>query len=124
MFVSYSWSVEKTTGVVGEIEALCPEREIEFVRDESAMQHGDVIMVMVGMRAPVDGTVLKGRSEVDRSFLTGESMPVAIARGAAVTAGDVNLSGPLTLEVGATGEDTTLRRMAAATTTTTRFFRT
>lgn len=44
VFVSYSWSVEKQTGVVNEIQSLCPTRSIEFVRDENAMQHGDVIM--------------------------------------------------------------------------------
>lgn len=44
VFVSYSWSVEKQTGVVGEIQSLCPARGIAFIRDESAMQHGDVIM--------------------------------------------------------------------------------
>ena len=43
-FVSYSWGVEKTTGIVDEIGACCEERGIKFIRDESAMQHGDVIM--------------------------------------------------------------------------------
>lgn len=44
VFVSYSWSVEKTTGVVDEIEALCLPRGIELVRDKNAMKHGDVIL--------------------------------------------------------------------------------
>lgn len=43
-FVSYSWGIEKTTGIVDEIGALCTERGINFIRDETAMQHGDVIM--------------------------------------------------------------------------------
>lgn len=74
---------------------------------------GDVIVVHTGMRVPVDGVVQKGRSEADRSFLTGESMPLIVGPGDVVAAGDVNLSGPLTIEVTAIGEDTTLRRMAA-----------
>nr|CAA6819064.1 MAG: Unknown protein [uncultured Thiotrichaceae bacterium] len=44
VFVSYSWGVESDTGIVDEIEALCPPRSIELVRDCNAMQHGDVIM--------------------------------------------------------------------------------
>lgn len=74
---------------------------------------GDTIVVHTGMRVPVDGIVQKGRSEADRSFLTGESMPLVMGPGDVVAAGDVNLTGPLTIEVTATGEDTTLRQMAA-----------
>ena len=44
VFVSYSWPVEKKTGVVNEIQRFCQARGIECVRDENAMQHGDVIM--------------------------------------------------------------------------------
>ncbi len=74
---------------------------------------GDAIVVHSGMRVPVDGVVINGRSEADRSFLTGESMPLVVGPGDVVAAGDVNLSGPLTINVTAVGEDTTLRQMAA-----------
>ena len=43
-FVSYSWGIEKTTGIVDEIGTLCTERGINLIRDETAMQHGDVII--------------------------------------------------------------------------------
>lgn len=59
------------------------------------------------------GVVTAGRPEADRSFLTGESMPLVVGPGDDVIAGDVNLTGPLRINVTATGEDTTLRRMAA-----------
>ena len=44
VFVSYSWKMEKETKVVNEIEGLCSQRNIQLVRDEDAMQHGDLIM--------------------------------------------------------------------------------
>ncbi|MDG1472099.1 MAG: heavy metal translocating P-type ATPase [Ascidiaceihabitans sp.] len=77
------------------------------------VQIDDKIVVMVGMRVPVDGQVVAGQSETDRSFLTGESLPISIHTGDMIAAGEVNLTGPITLRVTAVGEDTTLRRMAA-----------
>lgn len=74
---------------------------------------GDMIRVHVGMRVPVDGAVTHGGSDMDRSFLTGESLPVHVTLGDQIAAGEVNLTGPLTLRVTAVGEDTTLARMAA-----------
>ena len=74
---------------------------------------GDLIRVHVGMRVPVDGAVTHGGSDMDRSFLTGESLPVHVSLGDQIAAGEVNLTGPLTLRVTAVGEDTTLARMAA-----------
>ena len=79
----------------------------------SELLPGDTIAVLPGMRLPVDGTVIEGSSDLDRSLLTGESLPVHVARGASLAAGEMNLTGPLTLTVTATGQDTTLRRMAA-----------
>ncbi|TMM51775.1 heavy metal translocating P-type ATPase [Sulfitobacter sabulilitoris] len=73
---------------------------------------GDLVLVRPGARVPVDGTVTEGRSDVDRSLLTGESLPVARGPGDGLSAGEVNLSGALTLRATAVGEATTLRRMA------------
>lgn len=74
---------------------------------------GDLIRVMVGMRVPVDGDVVLGGTDMDRSFITGESLPVHVRVGDAIAAGEVNLTGPVTLRVTAVGSDTTLARMAA-----------
>jgi P-type Cu2+ transporter len=68
--------------------------------------------VMPGERLPADGEVTGGASELDRSLLTGESAPVAVAVGATVSAGEVNLTGALTLRVTAAGRDSSLHRMA------------
>jgi Cu2+-exporting ATPase len=72
----------------------------------------DIVRVKPGARMPVDGVVTEGSSEIDRSLLTGETLPVWAGPGSTVSAGEVNLTGPLTLRVTAAGRDTSLHRMA------------
>ncbi len=78
----------------------------------AAVAAGDVVLVRPGARMPVDGIVLHGASELDRSLLTGESLPVPAGQGTVVSAGEVNLTGPLTVQVTAAGKDSSLHRMA------------
>jgi Cu2+-exporting ATPase len=73
---------------------------------------GDLIHVRPGGRMPVDGEITIGTSELDRSLLTGETLPVYAEPGRAVSAGEVNLTGPLTIRATAVGRDTSLHRMA------------
>ncbi len=73
---------------------------------------GDLVLVRPGGRVPVDGVVTAGRSEIDRSLLTGETLPAFAGEGAVLSAGEVNLTGPLTVRVTAAGKDTSLHRMA------------
>ena len=73
---------------------------------------GDLVRVRPGARMPVDGTVTEGTSEIDRSLLTGETLPVWAGEGSVVSAGEVNLTGPLTVRVSAAGRDSSLHRMA------------
>jgi Cu2+-exporting ATPase len=79
---------------------------------------GMAILVAAGERVPVDGRVLTGASEIDRSLVTGESAPVAISVGTTVEAGTLNLTAPLRLEASATADASFLaemvRLMAAA----------
>ncbi|MBL9057864.1 MAG: heavy metal translocating P-type ATPase, partial [Rhodobacteraceae bacterium] len=84
----------------------------EVVRAITEVVAGDLVRVRPGGRMPVDGVVESGTSEVDRSLLTGESLPVFAGPGSAVSAGEVNLTGPLTLRVTAAGKDSSLHRMA------------
>jgi Cu2+-exporting ATPase len=72
---------------------------------------GDLILVRPGGRMPVDGKIVEGRSEIDRSLLTGETLPVFRDMGDSVSAGEVNLTGPITLRASAVGRDTSLHRM-------------
>ena len=73
---------------------------------------GDLILVRPGGRMPVDGEIVEGRSELDRSLLTGETLPIFAEPGLAVSAGEVNLTGPLVIRASAVGQDTSLHRMA------------
>ena len=73
---------------------------------------GDLVLVRPGGRMPVDGEIVEGHSELDRSLLTGETLPVAAQPGQVVSAGEVNLTGPLTIRATAVGADTSLHRMA------------
>jgi Cu+-exporting ATPase len=82
------------------------------------VQRGDRFLVRAGDAVPVDGCVLEGESAVNEAMLTGESRPVAKAKGAHVFAGTVNDDGPLTCEAIAVGQATLLagivRQVAAA----------
>ena len=84
----------------------------EVVRPIAQVAAGDLVLVRPGGRMPVDGVVEGGTSEVDRSLLTGESLPAWAGPGSVVAAGEVNLTGPLTLRVTAAGKDSSLHRMA------------
>ena len=78
----------------------------------SELAVGDLILVRPGGRMPVDGEIVEGQSELDRSLLTGETVPVFAEPGFGVSAGEVNLTGPLVIRATAVGEQTSLHRMA------------
>lgn len=69
---------------------------------------GECVRVRPGEVIPVDGIVRDGASEVNEALLTGESRPVAKARGASVTGGSINVGSPLVVEVGSVGDSTRL----------------
>ncbi len=95
--------VPRALRLSGGIEALVPVADL---------RPGDLIRVLPGARLPADGVVAEGASEVDRSLLTGETLPVPAGPGSAMAAGEVNLTGVLTVRVTAAGRDTALARMA------------
>jgi len=72
---------------------------------------GDRVLVKPGDKIPVDGTVLSGQSTLDESMLSGESRLVKKVPGDEVSAGTINSSGALTIEVNATLRDTALGRI-------------
>lgn len=72
---------------------------------------GDLVRVLPGGRVPVDGRVTEGATELDRSLMTGETLPAAVTLGDMVHAGEANLTGPITVEVLAAGRDTDLARI-------------
>jgi Zn2+/Cd2+-exporting ATPase len=72
---------------------------------------GETVLLKPGAKVPVDGEVIDGRSVVDESAVTGESMPVEKVAGTAVYAGTVNQAGLLKVRATGVGADTTLARI-------------
>ncbi|WP_263139593.1 heavy metal translocating P-type ATPase [Pseudomonas sp. RIT-PI-AD] len=72
------------------------------------LQVGDRVLVQPGALLPADGLILSGQSSIDESLLSGEYLPLPRGVGDAVTAGTLNVEGPLTVEVRALGDDTRL----------------
>ncbi len=72
---------------------------------------GDKLRVRPGEKVPVDGTLVEGRSSVDESMITGESMPVTKEVGAKLIGGTMNKTGGFVMEAGKVGRDTMLSRI-------------
>jgi Cu2+-exporting ATPase len=75
------------------------------------LEVGDRIRVDAGQGIPADGTVVAGQSSVDRSLLTGESVPVEVGVGESVEAGTANLQSPIDIEVTAAGVQSRVGRL-------------
>lgn len=102
------------------IEALAELRpDIALVRRDGQemtlgvedLVRGDVVLVRPGDRLPVDGTVVKGVSEIDQSPITGESVPVHKELGDQVFAGTINGGGALEVEVTKLASESTLSKI-------------
>lgn len=89
------------------VTVLDPDGSRRAVGPEAVMP-GDRVLVAAGERVAVDGTVIAGRSDIDTSLITGESVPATADTDTKVFAGTVNLTGALTLRVDAAGDDTLL----------------
>jgi len=105
----------RTRAVAGNLAALKAETATRFVgADEisqvpvAAIDPGDIVLLRPGERCAVDGTVIEGRSEIDQSLITGETLYVAAEQGTAVYAGSLNISGTLRVRVSAASEATLL----------------
>jgi len=88
--------------VVDGVEDMVPVRYVRV---------GDVVRVRPGEKVPIDGQVIEGRSAVDESMLTGESVPVDKCVGDAVTGATVNRQGVLTVRATAVGAGTALAQI-------------
>lgn len=109
---------EQTSGAIRALLDLAPKTARRLREDGSeedvpvdSIAAGDRLRVRPGETVPVDGTVSEGNSSVDQSMVTGESMPVSKAPGAALVAGTINQSGALVMEATHIGRDTMLARI-------------
>ncbi|HDR9812644.1 TPA: copper-translocating P-type ATPase [Burkholderia cenocepacia] len=107
----------QTTEAIRALNALRPDRarvvEHGVERDVplSQVRVGTRVGIRPGERVPVDGRIVSGRSHIDESLITGESLPVPKDDGDAVTAGSINGEGALVVETTAIGAETTLARI-------------
>lgn len=98
-------AVEKSRSQIMEAVDLRPEtvqlETADGVReiDAAAAKVGDVLLVRVGDRIPLDGVIVEGESLLDTSAITGEPVPIAVRSGDRVMSGCVNTSGMLRLRV-------------------------
>ncbi|MGO4570886.1 heavy metal translocating P-type ATPase [Microvirga sp. 2TAF3] len=109
---------ESTSGAIRALLDLAP-KTARLIRDGGSerevpldtVQVGDLLRVRPGEKVPVDGGVVEGRSSVDESMVTGESMPVTKEVGAKVIGGTMNQSGSLIVEARKVGRDTMLSQI-------------
>jgi len=115
-------SKAKTSDAISQLMELTPDlavliksgsegNEEQVVIPVADIEAGDLILVKPGDRIPVDGRVQKGRSSVDESMLTGESLPVSKGDGDRVIGGTLNKNGMLRVLAEQVGQDTVLARI-------------
>ena len=107
-------SIFQASGALRELAKLLPStaQRITGERIEevpiSALREGDLVLIRPGASIPADGVVRDGKSDVNESMITGESVPVQKVEGAKVIAGTVNGAGSLRVEITGTGDRTAL----------------
>ncbi len=91
--------------------ALVERNGVEMEIPSEEVLVGDILMIKPGMAIPVDGTVVEGRSSVDESVITGESLPVEKTVGAQVIGATVNKTGYLKMRATKVSGDTALSQI-------------
>jgi len=109
---------EQTSGAIRALLNLAPKTARRIGPDGSeeevslaAVGAGDKLRIRPGEKVPVDGSVVEGRSSIDESLVTGESMPVTKGEGDHVIGGTINSSGALVMAAEKIGRDTLLARI-------------
>ncbi|MCF4099943.1 heavy metal translocating P-type ATPase [Maritalea mediterranea] len=109
---------ERARSAVRSLASLAPKGAVQILANGQRefiklndVQVGMVLEVAAGERIPVDGRVIEGKSELDMSLVTGETVPELCAKGSAVLGGATNLSGALKIEVEKAAHQSFLARM-------------
>ncbi len=109
---------EHTSGAIKALLNLAPKTARRLNSDGNeeevpldSVVAGDRLRVRPGEKVPVDGAVLEGRSSLDESMVTGESMPVTKEVGAKLIGGTINQSGALVMRADKVGRETLLARI-------------
>jgi len=109
---------ERTSGAIRALLDLSPKMARRIRPDGTdedvsldSVAAGDRLRVRPGEHVPVDGEILEGRSAIDESLVTGESMPVTKGVGEAVIGGTTNQSGAFVMRADKVGRDTVLARI-------------
>ena len=109
---------EQTSGAIKALLDLAPKTARRIAADGTEEEVsldlvgvGDKLRVRPGEKVPVDGSVTEGRSALDESMVTGESMPVTKEPGARVIAGTLNQTGSFVMEAQKVGRDTLLSQI-------------
>ena len=109
---------EATSGAIKALLGLAPKTARRVKGDNSdeevsldAINVGDRLRVRPGDKVPVDGTVLEGRSSLDESMVTGESMPVTKEKDSRVIGATLNTSGSFVMRADKVGRDTLLAQI-------------
>ena len=109
---------EHTSGAIRALLGLAPKTARRLTDgdgdeeiDLATVETGNRLRVRPGDKVPVDGEVLDGRSAVDESMVTGESMPVVKAPGAKVIGGTLNQTGSFVMRADKVGRDTVLAQI-------------
>lgn len=109
---------EQTGGAIRALLDLAP-KTARRIRDDGsdedvaleAVAVGDRLRVRPGEKVPVDGELIEGRSSIDESMITGESMPVTKELGARLIGGTLNRTGGFIMQAGKVGRDTMLAQI-------------
>ncbi|WP_371260182.1 heavy metal translocating P-type ATPase [Bradyrhizobium sp. BTAi1] len=109
---------EATSGAIKALLQLAPKTARRLDADGNdheveiaALAVGDRLRVRPGEKVPVDGVLLEGRSSLDESLVTGESMPVTKDEGARVIAGTLNQTGSFVMRADKVGRETLLSQI-------------
>ena len=111
------YAVDKSRNSIKSILNLRPDKvtlyndEIEKVVEPFDVNIGDRFIVKSGERVPIDGKVIKGKSTLDTSSMTGESIPRSIKEGEEVISGVINLGSPLIIEATKEFYNSTISKM-------------